>query len=738
MSAIGERTKARRLAIREEVRCKHPHLVPRARSATGTDRTAIVLGRDERAAPVFLTLGARMQHALVTGTTGGGKSRFLTHCIQQDIADGRGVCVVDPHGNHPDSVYRSLLSWLDARSYTKTRTIHLIDPNADTHVTGLDPLARPSPDYDFTVIAEAMQEALERVWGEEDMNAKPTMQRVLNVLLTVLTELKLSLAEARLLLDPDDRHGIRAWAIANLVDEDAREELEWLHGIAREPRGRQDFRVEVTGPRNRLAKLTRNQSIRTMLGQQGRTLDFRAALDDGHIILANLSPGPRASDKAVQLLGRLLTRMLFFHCVRRQHPERPFFLYLDEAALFLSGDMSRLLTESRKYWIAVVLSAQTLSQFRLAGEDIIDAVKACTNLRVAFRTKDAVEAVELADMVLGHNLEMPVQALTKPTVVGHRLTMLKGESVAEQKATSTMRTETEGRSFTESYGWAESTAETIGEAIGTAESDAITKAQAASNASASGSGSGTMATNTLTVETNLFGIPTIIGVAEGESSQSSRSEIVGSSSSQGRSSSASSSRSSSRAATMGSSATESVAYTASSSRSVGTAQTRGKALTRGVQEAFEPVYEDRSSSVHSLENIRFMAGQILCNLTTGRAAISFVDAGGMKRASLTVANVESRPLPAAEFEKLRERILNASPSATPVARALENIALRKERLIEAARQTCLLEEPSSPTEYRVKKQRPAGERRLQGQRKAAKRPLSQGRPTAVASGDRNP
>ncbi len=738
MSAIGERAKARRLAMREEVRRKYPHLVPLARSATGTDRTAIVLGRDEHAAPVFLTLGARMQHALVTGTTGGGKSRFLTHCIQQDIADGRGVCVVDPHGNHPDSLYRSLLSWLDARGYTKTRTIHLIDPNADSHVTGLDPLARPSPDYDFTVIAEAMQECLERVWGEEDMNAKPTMQRVLNVLLTALTELNLTLAEARLLLDPDDRHGVRAWALANLGDEEALEELGWLHDIAREPRGRQDFRLEVTGPRNRLAKLTRNASIRTMLGQQERTLDFRAALDEGHVVLANLSPGPRASDKAVQLLGRVLTRMLFFHCERREHPERPFFFYLDEAALFLSGDMSRLLTESRKYGIGVVLSAQTLSQFRFAGEDILDAVKACTNLRVAFRTKDPMEATELADMVLGYDLEMPVHSLTKPTVVGHRLVQLKSQSTAQQSAVSEMHSETEGESYTESSTWSESTAETIGEAISSAESEALMSAEGASNASVAGTGTGSAITNTLTVDTNLFGFPTIIGVAQGQSAQSHRSDVVGSNTSSGRNSSQSSSRSSSTARTTGSSVSESVARTNSSSRSRGTAKTLGQGRTQGAQEAFEPIYEDRPSSVHSLENVRFMAGQILCNLTTGRAAISFVDAGGMKRASLTVANVETCTLPLAEFEELRERVFDASPSATPVARALENLAVRKQWLIEAAQNAAALVEPSSPTEYRVKRNRPSRERRLHGQRKAAERPLSQGRPLAVAAGDRDP
>src|SRR5439155_22313356 len=121
------------------------------------DETAIILGRTQEGSRVGLPLRARLEHAHVIGTTGGGKSKFLEHCIRQDIAAGRGVCVVDPHGNHPDSLYRSVLGWLDERGYTdkiskKVRPIHLIDPNASTHITGFDPLALPSSDYDPTVI----------------------------------------------------------------------------------------------------------------------------------------------------------------------------------------------------------------------------------------------------------------------------------------------------------------------------------------------------------------------------------------------------------------------------------------------------------------------------------------------------------------------------------------------------------------------------------------------------------
>ena len=74
--------------------------------------------------------------------------------------------------------------------------------------------------------------------GTPEAVSDESLQRVLSAVLTALTELELTLAEARLLFDPDDRDGIRRWAIASVANQEAREELEWLHEIACEPRGR--------------------------------------------------------------------------------------------------------------------------------------------------------------------------------------------------------------------------------------------------------------------------------------------------------------------------------------------------------------------------------------------------------------------------------------------------------------------------------------------------------------------
>ena len=675
-----------------------------------------------------MSLRARLEHSHVISTTGGGKTKCIEHLARQDVIDGRGICIVDPHGNHPESLYRSMLGWLEYRGFTKSRVIHLIDPNAPTHTTGINPLALPSSDYQPTVIAEAMQEALERMWGEEDMNTKPTMQRVLSAVLTALTELELTLAEAKLLFDPDDRDGFRRWAIDTLVNQEAREELEWLHGIASEQRGRQDFRQEITGPRNRLAKLTKDDSVRVMVGQQERTIDFRAALDEGHIILANLSPGPRAGDKATQLLGRLLSRSIFFHATRRKHPERQFFLYLDECQLYLSGDISRMLAEARKYGLGVLLAHQTLSQLEMAGLDILEAVKNTTNVKVVLRVKDMEEAATLADTVLRYDLEIPVRSLIKPTLVGYRVARLNGESVSAQTATTDTHTHTTGKSIAESSSYSFGTSEMIGESSGTSESEASNDSRGISSASMTGHASGE-STAIQFAPTDGLTPATELGVAIGESMQSHAAHSSGAQTSFGRSSGKTTSASVSRAATTSEAWTKSAAASESASVAIGEARTVGEGNTAGWQETFESILEDRPTTVHGLENVRYMAATALRNLTAGRAAINFVDAGGMRTAALTVANVESYALPQPAFEALREQVFDASPSATPYDEAAANVADRQRDLIRMISATQNAE-PETPAGFRHERKRKAVVEPsvdVHGERSAPKRAPVKGR-----------
>src|SRR5439155_25185487 len=98
----------------------------------------------------------------------------------------------------------------------------------------------------------------------------------LHGLLAVLSQLGWSLAEADLLLDPDDPHGLREWALQQITDRYAKKALLRLHYLAADPRLRKEFEIETIGTENRLAPLLSSQAMRAIVGHQ--TLDMRDVL----------------------------------------------------------------------------------------------------------------------------------------------------------------------------------------------------------------------------------------------------------------------------------------------------------------------------------------------------------------------------------------------------------------------------------------------------------------------------
>ena len=687
--------------IRAEVRTKRglPSIAT-DRVVQAHDQSAIVLGRDDRNAPLVLPLRPRLEHSWVVGTTGAGKSKFLEHCIRQDITLGHGVCVVDPHGNHPGSLYRALLSWIETQGRRIRRPIHLIDPNAATHTIGFNPLARPSTSTDLSVIAGTVLEAVSRVWGDEDTDAKPTMTRALEGTFMALAELGLTLAEERYLFKRNDEHGIRAYLLSKVTDRSARDFLERLNELSEDARS---FDAETIAPLNRLSKFVRSKAILSIIGQTDDTIDFARAFDEGHIILVNLSGGDAVHESDADLLGRLLVRFLFFHAKRRAQNQPPFFLYLDECQRYLSGDIPNLLAEARKYGVGAVLSHQYLRQLGEPNDPIRAAVLNATNVKCVFRLQSQAEAQELAEAVMRLDYETPLAASIRPTVVGHRVRMLASESSGKSRSTS------------ESVG--SGTVETLGKGATVAEMTAASEAAASTFASMSATsfGSGTM-TATATgssagqstgqvmnpeQEGVFFTLdPIILSTSSGESAAMQQLVSSGSSTSQARSNGNSEAKSTmqsqTRARSMARSSIE--ARSVSSSCAKGTAS--GSSETQGTSEAFEPVYADLPSQFHSKENVLSMAGDILRSLAAGRGFVGYVDQSGRHGSFLSVPFVQALELSQGEFETLRKELLGRSPSARPAKAALFAIEERERLLSALAAKHRTPEEPADASGFK--------------------------------------
>lgn len=601
----------------------------------------ITLGVDDDNRRITIDDRPRLEHMHVIGATGCGKSTFLLNCILQDVARGRGVCVLDPHGGHPDSLINTVLRFLDDHNWFAARKVHIIAPNVREHVVGFNPLA-PLPDTDPAVIAGAMLEAFARVWGDEDSHKTPLTRRILRNIFIALSECGLTLADAPLLLDYDD-HRLREYVIPRVEDENARREIERIEALSREQRSRVEYEQTVLGPTNRLAEFLACDAMRTMLAMTragatpDNTIDLLEIMNRGHILLVDLQHGPSADEAATDLLGRMILRYLLMLMTHRspyrtagsdQLAFHPFFVYVDECHRYMSEDIQGLLTEARKFGIGVTLAHQYLAQLGLPGEKIYEAVRNSTEIKAVFRVKSPEEAQALALDVVPLDLERPVTASIRPVQTDYEIGMLhsasyavhegEGQSEAVHAAEAVSRGRTAMQNWMRAIGRATSTArgEGIGSSTGIATAQGLNAVQSHMDSMAYtyDPNSGTFITMPLPLGVN-------VGTADGTATA-----LLSSTSFQ-----SSESRNSFRSTTDSESVSDgeggAIAFSEALSKSQGTShaqhKTRGKTEGGGASQALLPTYERLPTSYHSKDNVLYMAGETIRSLPVGRAIVRF-------------------------------------------------------------------------------------------------------------------
>ena len=475
--SLQKRARALRNKKRQELQARCPALRSSARSgprqvlplipATPIPRgKRIVIGRDSNGHVCALPDESRFLHTHILGVPGSGKSSAITHQLRQDIYNNAAVVLLDPHGNDPSSVLNKTVRWLDSSGVGKRRVVHLFDPSS-SRTCGFNPLFCPA-DTDPSVIAGNMVEAVERGWGDEDSQERPTMRRGLRALFTALAELGLTLLEAPLFLMFDDPYRARAWGLQKLKDERARAYFERLNRLSENPRMSQTFDVETVGVLNRLEEFTSSAAIRRVFGQRDG-IDLRQAMDAGHVVLVNLAGSTSVYEKEGDLLGRLFLRSLLFNAKRRSN-KRPCFVWMDEGHRFLSGDIPIMFEEIRKHAVGITIAHQDLSQLGKPGDRIREAILAVPQNRLLFRLNSMAEATLLAPEMVQLNLERPVSVLTKPSVVGHEIRRMRSESTGDGV------TATNSQNHTVTTTQSESTGASVGGSKDTSRSKAHSRA----------------------------------------------------------------------------------------------------------------------------------------------------------------------------------------------------------------------------------------------------------------------
>ena len=460
-------------AKRQELEAMYPSLrvmprpvspaLPTAAQRSLPEPYRLVLGRDEHG-PFSFDSKLLCAHIDLVGGIGSGKSNAMRQLAWLQISSApalkRATIIIDPNANNFDSFHRATLRRIVETEVYKRKPVYVVDANS-AWCAGIKLLgsgAVPSVDADNGI------EAFRRLRGDEEFG--PTLHRALHGLLASLAELGWTLAEADLLLDPFDTHGIRAWAIEHVKDRYAKRALVRLDILARDPRLRTDFQIETIGTENRLAPLLSSPAMRAIVGTP--TIDMRKdVLDAGAVLLVDTSGRDQASEVAGDLLGKLVIRALL-HAAKRRQSDSLALLFADECARYVSSDWERALAELRKYRVGFVSGHQTYAMLGKPDDPVRLAIERIPATKIVFRMNSMEEASTLAPEVMRLNLERPVETLIKPTVIGHKKVRLNNRSVGSSSAITDSTTDTFSQSATVGVGTQQSKtrsrAETLSEA----------------------------------------------------------------------------------------------------------------------------------------------------------------------------------------------------------------------------------------------------------------------------------
>ena len=401
---------------------------------------------------VRLSQERRSTHLHIMGASGQGKSKFMEHCIREDIMAGHGVCLVDPEG----VLYEKIVNWCAKHKANRFARIHLFDPTEPDWRFRFNPLfvhegEKPRHRVDNVI------DALAQVWGGEDSRSKPAIRTTLRAIFTVLIAHGYSLAEAFYLTSTRDPYSIVDQLTGNITNPIIAEMWDgYKQAAEKSPR---EHQIEFSGARRRFGELLDDEEIRQIFASYENPIDFKQCMDDGDIVLINLAPEAMGEDPA-RAFGALLVREMFYAASRRDESsarEKPFYAYIDECAEYLTNDIPKILARSRKRGLHLILAHQWLEQLRERGDGIYHGVMGIQN-KVIFGGISDEDAIILADQLFRteYDLEQPVKTLIKPTVVDYQRTWLHNWSEAASDSDAL----TEAESATEHYGSAESTSET--------------------------------------------------------------------------------------------------------------------------------------------------------------------------------------------------------------------------------------------------------------------------------------
>ena len=311
----------------------------------------------------------RSRHVYIIGQTGAGKSGLLELFALSDIFHGHGYAVIDPHGDFAINNMRFIPG-------SRLQDVVYFNPADMQFPLGFNPLEVTNPDQKGNISSEVIG-VLKRMFGE---SWGPRLEYILRyTILALLDRPETTMLDiTRMLTDKKFRKDTLSYCKDTVVLQFWNVEFaSWSD----------KFQSEAIAPvLNKVGAFTANPIIRNIIGQPKSTFNIREIMDEGKILIVNLSKGLIGEDNASILGSFIVTKIQLAAMSRSDIPDlenrRPFYLYVDEFQNFATDSFATILSEARKYGLNLTVANQYISQM---NETVRDAVFGNVGSMISFR-----------------------------------------------------------------------------------------------------------------------------------------------------------------------------------------------------------------------------------------------------------------------------------------------------------------------------------------------------------------
>lgn len=314
---------------------------------------------------IYLDPEDRLRHLYIIGQTGTGKTGLMKSMIIQDIHNGEGCCFIDPHGTDiidilasvPPERYEDVI-YFDPADLSRPFSLNFLEYD----------ISRPEQK---TFIVNELLMIFRRLYGDVPESMGPAFEQYFRNATQLVMEDPSSgstiLDIARVLSNSEFRKEKLTKSLNPIINQ-------FWNEIASKADGDSSLANIVPYITNKFDDFTANDFIRPIVGQQDSSFKFREVMDSKKILLINLSKG-RLGEKNANLLGLIIVGKLFMAALSRAENPRlqypPFYLYIDEFQNVTTDSIPGILSEARKYKLALTVAHQFLNQIDEKTRDAV-------------------------------------------------------------------------------------------------------------------------------------------------------------------------------------------------------------------------------------------------------------------------------------------------------------------------------------------------------------------------------